>query len=412
MFVPAGSAEDPEGKEGLAHLVEHLVMGGERDTHAKLERARISARGGWSGAWTTFDYTVYGEMVPREDLRRALTRQRQRLETFAPSGDALAISKRIVLNELELRQGSEAPGARAVNALRRRALRGTRYAMPIGGVPASVASLTLDDARSFFERYYRGTRPVLVVTGGLTHDAIERIAGRVFTRPETRRAPGPSPSLPEDVDDIQDPPLPVRAGTPTAARASGVFVASPGPCQRADLEAASFALCGHRSAVFQARVSTRGTGRGGCGILELETGMMFYLVFESRDDEIPAAVWRALRRQTETLWESRLHEARVSGAMAWRGHVRAWSSLPPWQRLVRIGAAQTLSGSWEERLMWDESRRRLPKRIRRTAREHLSWKRGWTTVDVLPEEGGSIEPPNAAAGSETARHEEEKEDPP
>jgi zinc protease len=67
---PVGSADDPKGKEGLAHLVEHLLFdveysrgGTKTSVSAELGRLAIS-----SNAETHADYTVYQTLFSSENL--------------------------------------------------------------------------------------------------------------------------------------------------------------------------------------------------------------------------------------------------------------------------------------------------------------------------------------------------------
>jgi len=72
--VDVGSAQDPPGKEGLAHLVEHLTFRARPD--GKVQRSNLldfAGVGRWN-AFTTQDLTTYVSIGPRSISRRARIR--------------------------------------------------------------------------------------------------------------------------------------------------------------------------------------------------------------------------------------------------------------------------------------------------------------------------------------------------
>ena len=66
--VGAGSTDDPPGKEGLAHLVEHLDLPREPTPTANMWGLLAQAGGANVNASTDFDATVYHVQGPRDAL--------------------------------------------------------------------------------------------------------------------------------------------------------------------------------------------------------------------------------------------------------------------------------------------------------------------------------------------------------
>src|SRR5665647_371696 len=63
-----GSADDPAGKSGIAHFLEHLMFKGTHE-HPKGEFSELVAElGGQENAFTSNDYTAYYQRVPKEHL--------------------------------------------------------------------------------------------------------------------------------------------------------------------------------------------------------------------------------------------------------------------------------------------------------------------------------------------------------
>ncbi|MBV1789076.1 insulinase family protein [Marinobacterium sp. D7] len=75
LAVQAGSGDDPKGREGLAHFLEHMLfLGTEKYPEADAYQQFISANGGSHNAYTAFDHTNYFFDVKADALPDALDR--------------------------------------------------------------------------------------------------------------------------------------------------------------------------------------------------------------------------------------------------------------------------------------------------------------------------------------------------
>src|SRR5579871_5824615 len=60
--VGVGSANEPAGKEGMAHLIEHLAFRARHDGKTKMWSMLENAGAGGINAGTEFDQTIYHEV--------------------------------------------------------------------------------------------------------------------------------------------------------------------------------------------------------------------------------------------------------------------------------------------------------------------------------------------------------------
>src|SRR5687767_11223825 len=67
--VDAGSTSDPPGKEGLAHLVEHLVFASRQGASKEAYNALAELGAGAVNGFTSFDATVYHAFGPSSVIR-------------------------------------------------------------------------------------------------------------------------------------------------------------------------------------------------------------------------------------------------------------------------------------------------------------------------------------------------------
>ena len=72
IWYKVGSADETQGKSGLAHFLEHLMFKG-TSKHPAGEFSQVVQRiGGNENAFTSADYTGYFQRVPREQLGKMM----------------------------------------------------------------------------------------------------------------------------------------------------------------------------------------------------------------------------------------------------------------------------------------------------------------------------------------------------
>src|SRR4029077_21036652 len=59
IWYKVGSADEPAGKSGIAHFLEHLMFKGTKKNPAGKFSKAVAAIGGQENAFTTSDYTGY-----------------------------------------------------------------------------------------------------------------------------------------------------------------------------------------------------------------------------------------------------------------------------------------------------------------------------------------------------------------
>lgn len=154
-----GSAEDPPGKPGLAHLVEHLTFAqrGEPSGPTLAERLQLIALD--RNGYTTMDATHFDSVALAPELDPLLALEATRLDSGCRGINQATFDRERAIVALEINQRAR-PGAEAISA----EVFGKNhpYAHSTAG---SVAGLTLADACSFLDAHYAPDRAVLLVGG-------------------------------------------------------------------------------------------------------------------------------------------------------------------------------------------------------------------------------------------------------
>ncbi|MFE8604262.1 M16 family metallopeptidase [Archangium violaceum] len=200
-----GATDEPAGKEGLAHLVEHLTFLA-RHGGAQSPRvwSRLLASGAQFNAFTTHDSTDYQFTAPPEQFARLVTLEAQRMrEPLAGlTEEDFRVERDVVVAELRERQETSPEGAQYAWALTE-LLSGHPYGRTVGGTPESVLRLTLEDARAFVKQHYTPAHAVVVVSGPMSSadvkyevaDHFSALTGNGATTqtPSVQRTPPPMP---------------------------------------------------------------------------------------------------------------------------------------------------------------------------------------------------------------------------
>lgn len=175
LFYPVGSVDEPAGKSGLAHFVEHMLFKGtERFPKGQIDRLAFLAAG-QTNAETSEDDTHYWFAFPsqRWELALELEADRMRHAVFDPR--EVAAERQVIAEErardLDSPQGRLEQTFLAVSYLTH------PYRNPVLGWPDEVRRTTAEDLRSFYRAHYRPDGAVLVLAGALEPSRVfDRVA--------------------------------------------------------------------------------------------------------------------------------------------------------------------------------------------------------------------------------------------
>ncbi len=163
VWYKVGSRNEPEGKSGMAHFLEHMMFKG-TPTFPKGEITRqIGRTGGEQNAFTSYDYTAYYETVPVDYLDLALKIESDRMQNALLDPKELESERTVILSELEGNRNY--PQTRLRDLVNAQTWQLHPYRRPVIGWRADVEALTALDLRAFYQRYYRPDNATLVVVG-------------------------------------------------------------------------------------------------------------------------------------------------------------------------------------------------------------------------------------------------------
>ena len=170
-----GARDEQEDKTGFAHLFEHLMFAGSKHVPNFDEALQIA--GGVSNAFTNNDVTNYYDMLPANNLDRALWLESDRLLHLNINERSLEVQRKVVIEEFKENYLNQ-PYGDVWHEINKLAYKVHPYKWPtIGKELSHIENATLDNVRDFFDKHYRPNNAILVVAGNIDFElAKARIA--------------------------------------------------------------------------------------------------------------------------------------------------------------------------------------------------------------------------------------------
>ncbi|MCP4381101.1 MAG: insulinase family protein [Hyphomicrobiales bacterium] len=188
VWYKAGAADDPPGKSGIAHFLEHLMFKGTRD-HPEGEFSDvINSVGGNENAFTTNDTTAYFQNVAKQHLELMMTFEADRMANLVLTDEAVIPERNVVLEERRSRVDNE-PSSQLREAIGATLFQNSGYGTPTIGWAHEIASLDRADAVAFYDRYYTPNNAILIVAGDVTTDEVRRLAEETYGKVPRRADP-------------------------------------------------------------------------------------------------------------------------------------------------------------------------------------------------------------------------------
>ncbi len=179
VWYRVGSADEPPGKSGIAHFLEHLMFKGTPRFPEGAMTDIVARNGGQQNAFTSTDYTGYFQNIAVDRLPLVMDMEADRMRNLVVSENDVVTEREVIIEERRSRVEnvpSSLLGER-VSA----ALWGTNhYGIPVLGHMEEIRALSRDDAFSFYRDYYAPHNAILVVAGDITTEDLKPLAEKYY----------------------------------------------------------------------------------------------------------------------------------------------------------------------------------------------------------------------------------------
>jgi len=178
LLVHSGSRDEADGKDGLAHLIEHLLFKRteRRSTNQILHRMEVV--GGDLNAYTTKEYTCIHASFLRPHLERALDLFEDVIFHSTFPEEELVKEKGVILDEIAsyLDQPEEA----IQDDFEELVFANHPLGRNILGTPDTVSALQQKDIREYMSQNYRTNELVIGIIGNFDLKKVEALVNKIF----------------------------------------------------------------------------------------------------------------------------------------------------------------------------------------------------------------------------------------
>ncbi|EPX82525.1 putative Zn-dependent peptidase [Rubellimicrobium thermophilum DSM 16684] len=187
VWYRTGSADEPVGRSGVAHFLEHLLFKATDDMEAGEFSRVVAENGGTDNAFTSYDYTAYYQRVAADRLELMMQMEADRMNDLRLTPEDIATERQVILEERSQRVDSD-PSAIAREQMRAALWLNHRYGTPVIGWRHEMEALDMEDVLQTYDLWYSPNNAILVVAGDVDPAAVIAMAERHY---------GPLPAEPD-----------------------------------------------------------------------------------------------------------------------------------------------------------------------------------------------------------------------
>ncbi len=196
IWYKAGARNEPLGKGGLAHMMEHMMFKGTPKTGPKQFSIIVQRNGGQDNAHTARDAAAYYEDFAADRVNLGLELEADRMVNVLFEEKEFLPERDVVYEERRLRIEDQ-PSVTLGEVMRATAFMAHPYGRPTIGWPSEIKGWTLQDAMQFYKTYYAPNTATLIVAGDIKKDEVLKKVTELFG--SIPRGPAPPPFvIPEE----------------------------------------------------------------------------------------------------------------------------------------------------------------------------------------------------------------------
>jgi zinc protease len=175
VWYRAGSADEPQGKAGIAHFLEHLMFKGTNKYPPGAFNRIIRQNGGEDNAFTSKDYTAFFQRIAKDRLGLVMDLEADRMQNLVLKDENVLSELQVVEEERRERTDND-PASLLGEQIDAMLYLAHPYHKPVIGWMAEIKRLTRPDAIAFYKAHYTPANAILIVAGDVTRDEVKRLA--------------------------------------------------------------------------------------------------------------------------------------------------------------------------------------------------------------------------------------------
>ncbi|MDA0786014.1 MAG: pitrilysin family protein [Proteobacteria bacterium] len=179
VWYKVGAADEPAGKSGIAHYLEHLMFKGTANRAPGEFSAIIANLGGRENAFTSHDYTGYFQTIAPQHLGMMMELEADRMTGLILTDEIIEPERRVILEERRSRTEND-PRSLLSEQVAAATYLNHPYRLPVIGWAHEIEGLSRADLESFYATWYAPNNAVLVVSGDVESAEVLRLARETY----------------------------------------------------------------------------------------------------------------------------------------------------------------------------------------------------------------------------------------
>lgn len=171
IWYRVGARNEPSGKTGISHLLEHMMFKGTEKYGPKQFSNIIQRNGGTDNAFTTKDHTMYFQTLSSDRISLSIELESDRMKNLLLDPLDVENERNVVMEERRMRYEDDPQNSLYEN-LFATAFKIHPYRNPVIGWMSDIASIQRDDLYSYYRKYYTPENAFIVISGDIEADKI------------------------------------------------------------------------------------------------------------------------------------------------------------------------------------------------------------------------------------------------
>ena len=184
-----GSRDEVPNYTGLAHLFEHMMFKGTKEVKEGIFDKILEGAGAeGENAFTTQDYTVYVQEMPKDKLDLIAKLEADRMVNLVVNEESFKTEREVVQNERRFRTENNVDGTMEQELF---SLTFTKhpYHWPVIGYKEDLDRMTAEDASKFYHAFYSPNHATLMVIGDVNPDQVYETVKKYYGSLKKQDAP-------------------------------------------------------------------------------------------------------------------------------------------------------------------------------------------------------------------------------
>ena len=180
VYYGIGFRIEPRERTGFAHLFEHLLFQGSKNAPKGVHIGTVTNAGGILNGSTRYDFTNYFQVVPSSALERMLWLEADRMASPVINDEVLKNQQGVVGNEVKVNVLNQPYSTWPWIDLPMLANTNWYNSHNFYGELKEIEAATVEDAKQFFDSFYKPSNAVLVVAGDIDYVATKAMVEKYY----------------------------------------------------------------------------------------------------------------------------------------------------------------------------------------------------------------------------------------